>query len=258
MTLPLTVRLVSGPAAATIHPADGLIVSNFSIGSKQILFPDGMMESNGKKKRRGGIPILFPQAGALQEPPPEFRLAQHGFARDLPWETIRVSENSRQAVFRLRHNAQTLAQFPFEFEVRVRIDLEPSALQYQLVVHNPSSQPLPAAPGLHPYFAIPPSRRAELQTNVTGFEIGSYRMDTSLILLPQRVDLDVPEVGRVSMIPSGEFLRTASRLVVWSDRPDYMCFEPWSAGVGSLLKAGERLEVPPSSEVSMSMRIEVR
>ncbi len=251
------VRLACDQASAIVDPAAGLIVSSFSIGSKQILFPDGIIDSNGKKKRRGGIPILFPQAGALKESMPNFNLAQHGFARDLPWEIVRVAENSRQATFRLRNDGGTRAQFPFDFEVRVKIDLEPAALSYQLAVYNPSSEPLWCAPGLHPYFAIPPRRRMELQTNVMGFQIDTYRMDDSLILMPQRVDLDIPEIGRVSMIPSGEFLRPASRLVVWADIPDYMCFEPWSAGVGSLFRAGERLEVPPSKEVKMAMRIEV-
>lgn len=251
------VRLACEQAIAEIRPADGLVVSSFSIGPKHILFPDRMIDANGKKKRRGGIPILFPQAGALKESMPNFNLAQHGFARDLPWETVRVAENSRRAEFRLQNDAGTRARFPFDFEVRVKIDLEPSALQYQLTVYNPSSEPLWTAPGLHPYFAVPPRRRMELQTNVMGFRTDSYRMDDSLILMPQRVDLDIPELGRVSMIPDGDFLRPASRLVVWSDYPDYMCFEPWSAGVGSLFRAGERLEVPPSQEAKMSMRIEV-
>lgn len=228
----------------------------FSVGSKQILHPDGMIDINGKQKRRGGIPVLFPQAGALPPEQGAFKLDQHGFARDLPWETAEVSRDGRQAEFVLRANPKTREKYPFDFEVRAKIEISAAALNYLLIVRNPSSVPIPAAPGLHPYFAIPAGQWSRLRTNVIGFDIAQYRMDKSLILPPQRVDLEVPGVGRVSMIPGGDFLRIPSRLVVWSDRQDYMCFEPWAAGVGSLLAQKERLEVQPGQESKMTMRIE--
>lgn len=155
-------------------------------------------------------------------------------------------------------NDDTRSQYPFDFEVHATLGLEPSALCYGLVISNPSNSAIWTAPGLHPYFAIPSTRRLELETNVFAFQIGAYRMDESLILPPQRVDLVIPEIGQVSMIPGGDFLRTASRLVVWSDRSEYMCFEPWAAGVGSLFRQDERLEILPGKEARMSMRIEVR
>lgn len=251
------VDLVAGAARSRILPAEGLTVATFTIGSKQILYPDGMIDMGGKKKRRGGIPILFPQAGALPERQPEgFHLAQHGFARDLPWETLGVSADRAQ--FRLRGNPDVRSKYPFDFELLADISLSPSALDYKLVFRNPSGQIIWGAPGLHPYFAIPPQGRSEVGTNVMGFSIPTYRMDQSIIMPPQRVDLDIPGLGRVTMIPGKDFLRIASRLVVWSDHPEYMCFEPWSAGVGDLFEERRRVELSPNQESVFTMRIEVK
>ncbi|OGH56420.1 MAG: hypothetical protein A3G34_01675 [Candidatus Lindowbacteria bacterium RIFCSPLOWO2_12_FULL_62_27] len=250
-------KLSSGRATAMVDATQGGLVTDFSVGGTRILYPDGQIDVSGRKKRRGGIPVLFPQAGALSAPPPNFNLAQHGFARDMAWEAVESPADGRRVALRLRATAETKSKFPFEFEVRAGIEIDPESLTVSLRVSNPGGVPLWTAPGLHPYFAISADSRLKLTTNVLAFDIGTYRLDESLILMPQRVDMEIPGTGRVSMIPGGEFLRPASRLVVWSDRPDYMCFEPWSAGVGSLLRPDERLEVPPGGEIFCSMRIEV-
>lgn len=258
MTIPQPVRLTCGDARAVIHPADGLIVSSFTVGGRDILHPDGIIDIAGKKKRRGGIPILFPQAGSLPDrgAAQGFTLDQHGFSRDLPWRVSKISSDSHTATFTQASSPTTKKIFPFDFEVSVEISLENSALDYRLTVMNPSSKVLWTAPGLHPYFSIPREGRKQLQTNVEAFQIGEYRLDESLILPLQRVDMDIAGLGRVSMIPGGDFLRPPARLVVWSDTNDYMCFEPWAAGVGSLLRENERLGIPPNESRTMSMRME--
>lgn len=251
------VELVCDSARARILPDDGLTVATFSIGGRDILAPDGMLDVGGKQKRRGGIPVLFPQAGALEGTEPNFNLVQHGFARDMPWENLGVSSDQKTAKFRLTASRMTKEKYPFPFEVRANISLEAVALRYDLAVFNPSTAPIFAAPGLHPYFALPADRRSLLVTNVPGFDIGTYRMGTSIVMPPQRVDLDIPGLGRVKMTPGGDFLRQSSRLVIWSDRPDYICFEPWSSGVGDLFRPGRRLDIAAGAESKMSMRIEV-
>ncbi|MBI4178464.1 hypothetical protein HY522_03440 [bacterium] len=251
------VQLKAGAAAATIKPEEGMSVAAFSVGGKNVLYPEGMIDVNGKEKRRGGIPVLFPNAGKLDETQPEFNLPQHGFARDMRWETVSVAPDRTSAQFRLSVSRETRLKYPFDFDLRVQIDLGATSLAYFWTIQNPSAVPIPTAPGLHPYFAIPAGRRAEVRTNIMGFELQNYRLDDSLFFMPQRVDLDIPDLGRVRMTPGGEFLRQHSRLVVWSDRPDYLCVEPWAASLGSIFRSRDRLEVKPASEVRLTMKIEL-
>ncbi len=144
-----------------------------------------------------------------------------------------------------------------DFDLTVLIELEPSAIVYRMRIRNLSKNPLWTAPGLHPYFMIPASGRNRMETTVAGFDLSTYRLDESLILPIQRVDLEIADAGRVSMIPMGGFLRPQGKLVIWSDREDYICFEPWAAGVGSIFRPGERVEVSAGEEYDFGMRLEV-
>lgn len=248
-------KIQSDSSVCEIVPEDGLIVTRWSVAGVEILHPDGWIESAGKRKRRGGIPILFPQAGSLAESKPGFNLSQHGFARDLPWEVVRAAPDAGE--FRLASSAETRKKFPFDFELIARVSVEPSSLTYRLTIRNPMREPLWAAPGVHPYFAIPPSARSGVRTNIPGFDLNSYTLDQSIILPLQQVDVTIPGRGKISMIPSEGFLRPPAKLVVWGDVPDYMCFEPWAAGVGSLYREEERDEVGPSKDKIYTMRLAV-
>ncbi len=103
-------------------------------------------------------PILFPLVGWSNdghvrvdgEPYP---MGVHGFASSLDFRLVEHDESS--ALLRLTESAQTLACYPFRFELSVRYRLHESALEAAFSVRNTDTRPLPFAIGIHPGFRWP-------------------------------------------------------------------------------------------------------
>ena len=103
-------------------------------------------------------PILFPTVGRLKDDcytvaGNEYSMQQHGFARNHVFEVEQVSVNCLE--FRLSQNEETLAQYPFKFELKIRYELTDNKIQVSYFVHNPSETDLPFSIGAHPAFRCP-------------------------------------------------------------------------------------------------------
>ena len=148
--------------------------------------------------------------------------------------------------------------YPYDFEADLEVKLSTHSLRVDLRVKNRSPRPMPVAPGLHPYFAIPAHTWSTIRTNVAGFEIGSYRLGETLFFPLQRtLELTLAD-RRLRMTVGGAFLRPSARTVVWSDHREYLCLEVWTAGVNGLLHPGERVEIPAGgySEFILEVAVE--
>lgn len=102
-------------------------------------------------------PILFPIVGRLKNDSYTFRnksyaLPRHGFARNFDFKIENQTENS--ALFSLESNAETLQQFPFEFELKMEYRLTENGLEITYLVSNKSNEVMPFSIGAHPAFAI--------------------------------------------------------------------------------------------------------
>lgn len=113
-------------------------------------------------------PVLFPIVGrlkgdTLRHEGRSHRLLQHGFARDLPWETIEADD--RSATLRLRDSNETREVYPFAFELTQRLELSDSGLRVVFTLANPGGENLIASLGVHPAFRwpLPGGRREEHQ-----------------------------------------------------------------------------------------------
>lgn len=103
-------------------------------------------------------PILFPTVGRLKNDcytlsGKEYTMQQHGFARNHVFEVEQVSMNCLE--FRLSQNEKTLAQYPFQFELKIRYELVAAKIQVSYLVQNPSEIDLPFSIGAHPAFRCP-------------------------------------------------------------------------------------------------------
>lgn len=103
-------------------------------------------------------PVLFPIVGrlngdALRHGDRAYPLPQHGFARDLPWETL--GADGRSATLRLRDSAQTREAYPFAFELTQRLSLSGEGLEAAFTLANPGPEDLIASLGVHPAFRWP-------------------------------------------------------------------------------------------------------
>ena len=102
-------------------------------------------------------PILFPIVGRLKNDSysingKAYELPRHGFARNFEFEVAHQTGSS--AVFILTENAETLKNYPFQFELRLKYELIENSLKINYYILNKSQEIMPFSIGAHPAFAI--------------------------------------------------------------------------------------------------------
>ena len=248
------ITLIKGTTQAFVKPREGGIVSRFRVDNIDIFFQDQIIQTPDGPKRRGGNPLLFPNAGPLPEGNEVFpHLKQHGFARDKSWTVKDISAGRDFIVLGLTSDEETKALYPYDFEAELRISVDNGNLREELSVTNLSERLMPIAPGFHPYFQVPKEKRDEVKTNIPGFNPSEYYWKSSHHFPRQTsVLLQVPDSGEVSIKSSEEF----QILVVWSeqDRP-HLCIEPWTREANAILDPEERIEIQPGETANFWIEI---
>jgi len=107
----------------------------------------------------GRSPVLFPIVGALAEGKYFYKekcyeLPQHGFARRLNFEMF--MQNDHEIWFRLKSNAKTKANYPFDFELRIGYLLKKDKVVVKWEVENNGNEVMPFSIGAHPAFMAGP------------------------------------------------------------------------------------------------------
>lgn len=144
-------------ALLEVVPERGGIISRWQVQGQEILYLDRERFQDPNLTVRGGIPILFPICGNLPNNTytylgQPYQLKQHGFARDLPWQVVHQSTQNQAALtLELTSNAQTLAVYPFDFQLRFTYQIQGRMLSLRQQYTNRSDRPMPFATGLHPY-----------------------------------------------------------------------------------------------------------
>jgi galactose mutarotase-like enzyme len=248
-------HLKSGSAEATIAPDRGAIVTSFRIADRELLYLDQATFNDHSKNIRGGIPVLFPSPGKLENDRwvragKSGELKQHGFARNLSWRVAALSASS--ALLKLASTAETLHGFPWAFAAELTYSLAVNALRIDFRVSNGGDSPMPIAFGLHPYFSVGDKSRVRIPTDATrafdnvskrvvpfeGFDL--TRSEVDLHLLDHGSTHGVLELGddtQIEIVTSPQFVRW----IVWTVAgKDYVCLEPWTAS-GNALNTGEDL-----------------
>src|SRR5580698_1127829 len=98
----------------------------------------------------GRAPLLFPIVGSLaagvyRVAGKTYALPRHGFARGKPFEVLSVS--SSEAVLCLKADAETLAVYPFRFQLQVHFEIRDATLIVTTRVRNDGDVPMPASFG---------------------------------------------------------------------------------------------------------------
>lgn len=102
-------------------------------------------------------PILFPIIGRLKDDAyiyagKSYSLEKHGFARNKEFQLVKSTAEEIQ--FRLKADAKTLQQYPFDFELLVVYKLQGEKLTCLYEVINNGHQTMFFSLGGHPAFAI--------------------------------------------------------------------------------------------------------
>ena len=97
-------------------------------------------------------PVLFPICGGFENNEyifkgTTYKIQRHGFARQSVFSLESCDESS--AVFLLTENEETLKQYPFHFEFRVKYSLIDRSIKVTYEVTNPSNQVIYATFGAH-------------------------------------------------------------------------------------------------------------
>lgn len=247
-------------AQIEVVPARGAIITSWRIQNQDILYLDAERFANQQLSVRGGIPILFPICGNLPDntytyQDRQYQLKQHGFARNLPWEvTATETDKCASITLSLNSSEQTLAVYPFAFELTFTYQLQGNSLKIIQNYTNKSQVAMPFNSGLHPYFLIKDKNQldfdipaSEYQDQISEeishfsgkFDFEQEEIDVVFKNINNNTTAlsDRQENYRISISYSDLY----STLVFWTVKgKDYVCLEPWSAPRNSL-NTGEKL-----------------
>lgn len=208
-------------------------------------------------------PVLFPVVGSLNNGSyryggKEYPMSQHGFARDMEFELQEQTEDS--LTFVLRATEETMAKYPFDFELELGYRLCENNLVVSWKVTNRDSREMYFSIGGHPAFLCPidsngvqTDYKLAFDTNdkVTASIIGNggtlstrtkeYRLDHGMMdITADLFDEDAlivenNQAHRVSLCdPQGQPYLTVSfdapLFGLWSPakkNAPFVCIEPW-------------------------------
>lgn len=103
-------------------------------------------------------PVLFPFVGKVNggyytHKGVQYKMGQHGFARDMEFEFAGQTETTITHV--LKSTEETLAKYPFPFELKITHKLEGKTLSVIWEVTNPGEETMYFSIGGHPAFNVP-------------------------------------------------------------------------------------------------------
>lgn len=203
-------------------------------------------------------PLLFPVCGRLRNfayahGGKSYKMGNHGFAQRMTFSAEQIS--AREAVFTLRENAETLAEYPFPFLLRQHYTLEGRTLRIATEAQNTGEAPLYCNFGSHEAYAaggdftdwsVRFAKREDLvltEQNASGQLTGRripYKDDTNLLPLSWEMFandsllFDGLRSRKVWLEHKGERVLEVefadfSHLLLWT-KPGapYIAIEPWN------------------------------
>ena len=232
-----------------VLPSRGGIATKWRIDGKEVFYLDEERFKNPEMSIRGGNPIFFPICGNLVDDTytfndKQFKLKQHGFGRNLPWEVgEEVTVDNVSLKLHLNSNEETKAVYPFDFQVTFTYQLHGNTLTILQEFKNQSSEPMPFSVGFHPYFLTHDKSQLELEIPSTEFQNkGSkeiHPFNGSFDFNQDEIDVAFNKLSAKSSSVTDksrnlkitlEYDDNFSTLVFWAVKgKDFYCLEPWSA-----------------------------
>ncbi|WP_276355443.1 aldose epimerase [Cohnella caldifontis] len=256
-----------------ICPERGGIVIGAELGGRQLLYLDPDTFYDPEANIRGGIPVLFPICGQLRGGEYEwegrtYKMKNHGVARNRPWtEAATGADGSAWVQLTLRSTPDTLASYPFEFELRFTYRLREGALTIEQEYRNLSDRPMPMVAGFHPYFAtegknLPYVTDAQRYLDYNDGAVKPFEGTLDLTGMKESaalLDAARPEIAfplsteaMVKMTYGEEF----RYVVLWSvEGKPFVCVEPWTALNEALNDKKGLLQVQPGETFRAELRI---
>lgn len=252
------VDLVNGATRAQVLPGRGSLVAALQVAGHDVLFMDAATLGEAGRPVRGGIPLLFPFAGRLEDDtllPCHTSMPRHGFARDRRWK-VRHAAAATVTTY-LESDAETRRHYPFEFALTYTVEALECGIRIDLSIENCGGDPMPIAPGWHPYFAVASAAKTRALADVVSRRIASGEGDACdfNIRAPagHGIGFAIDHRHRVSLT----FCRELGAIQLWTlAGADFLCVEP-CFGPPNIINTPDRGIVPPLQCARFWMRIEL-
>ena len=253
------ITIAHGDVQATVAPERGALLSSLQVGDKHVLYLDRGTFEDPSKNVRGGIPVLFPYAGKLENGTLRVsgtQMGQHGFGRNRPWK-LKEQKPWRVRMALVPEESDQVA-YPFHFFAEQTCTLLPSGIEIELCIFNNGEQPMPVSPGWHPYFNCPGSEKINVQSNLPSVDTTQFsnerEFDFGIVAPPNgRASFRIPELGSLNLSFSPEM----RHLQFWSQPgKDFICIEPFT-GPNNTINTEHRIDIPPGQAHTLWMKIEV-
>ncbi len=224
---------------AAFFPERGGIITSLKLKGKEILYMEDETLFNPDVNVKGGIPVLFPNAGPLSENSLFPKLPQHGFARNAKWQSEVVGDGFKET---LRATEASLEQYPYDFDFSLMgsFNKTGSFSLKQEVLNKESEKELPLSMGFHPYFVLPGEgdsavKKAKIRFDFPGGELAEAQIEKWANGKPISIDnprvtdpncdmtITIPDLGRLTINASPEY----QKIWIWSlPDKDFVCIEP--------------------------------
>jgi galactose mutarotase-like enzyme len=242
-------------------PRRGGMITSLKLQGKEILYFDEVTFYDTQASVRGGMPILFPNAGIIPEGTQNSELSnlkRHGFARDMAWSFQKEERGFSES---LVSNAETKKVFPYDFKLSLRGEFQDDgSFTVHQKIENLDTRDLPVSSGLHPYFKVGRSDKGNIQFDFPGGDVIKGNTDewlnggTVCIDNPSTpISITIPNLGVLVLQLSPEY----EKIWVWSmPEKDFICIESVMRDEGGIVQSPCMIESGKSLELSFNIRLE--
>ena len=241
----------------------GGIITSIKLHGQEILYLDQATFQDKTLNIKGGIPILFPNAGPIESS--NFpNLKQHGFARDSnKWLAIKTHDGFKET---LTSEKENLTSYPYNFILSIEGHLKNngSFTIKQKVDNLEKDKELPISMGLHPYFKVSNEDKKNIKFNFEGGKLIEKQVDiwangkAVSIDNPKIQDsfavmeISIPNIGTLVIDASSEY----QKIWVWSMKDkDFFCVEPVMRNKGGLVNDPEMVRQKESFTATVNFKL---
>jgi len=244
-------------------PGRGGIITSVKLKGKEILYLDEETFKDINKNVKGGIPVLFPNAGPITENKDFPNLEQHGFARKSKWQFEKNDDKFEES---LSSDEETKKMYPYDFRLSVSVEFEKdgSVTLIEEVENKEENNELPVSMGLHPYFKVSNEDKNKIKFNFEGGKFieeqvdiwsngKAISIDNPKIKDPDAImEVNIPGLGSLIINPSIEY----KKIWIWSmSDKNFVCIEPVMRDKNGLIDNPEKIK--PKEKFSSKVNIKL-
>ena len=268
----------NGTTSLDVVPERGGIISKLVLGGKDILYLDESTLKDTSLSVRGGVPILFPICGRLQDNTysydgKNYTMKRHGFARNFPWQVldIKTSEDTASISIMQEWNNETYVSYPFKYKLIYRyiINDKDHSLKIQSTFVNEDDKDLIFYAGFHPYFPVYDKANVEINVPSDSYIDLFNSMDNegNIDFAQKEVDVSYYNLqGNTCTMKDNsndfnialEFDDIYKYIIVWTlEGKDFICMEPCMGSTNSLNTGKNVNTIRPNNNLSTEIKISI-